>query len=147
MIKKICLFAIFILSLLEVDAQITAFDFNGITTVVTTANATTTIANTTPSVISRGAGVTATSLSNAFAGSGWDATSLAAAITGNDYFEFTIATSTNFNVSLSVIVPSPLSWPVYKASSEEASIENIHFVISLYFFNEFISFCNISGTI
>ena len=103
MIKKICLFAIFILSLLEIDAQITAFDFNGITTVVTTANATTTIANTTPSVISRGAGVTATSLSNAFAGSGWDATSLAAAITGNDYFEFTIAASTNFNVSLSAL--------------------------------------------
>ena len=104
MLKKLCLSATLILSLfVNVHAQITAFDFNGITTVVATANATTTIANTTMSVVSRGTGVTATSLGNAFAGSGWDATSAALAISGNDYFEFTIAANANYKVSLSAL--------------------------------------------
>jgi hypothetical protein len=104
MIKKLCLSAILILSLfVNVHAQITAFDFNGILTLVTTVNATTTIANTSTSIISRGSGITATSLSNAFAGSGWDATSAALAIAGNDYFEFTIAANSTYKVSLSAL--------------------------------------------
>ncbi len=46
-----------------------------------------------------------------------------------------------FKVSGVVIDPSPLSWPLYKESSEEASIANISFVLSENFLREFISFC------
>jgi len=55
--------------------------------------------------------------------------------------------SKDFKVSRVVIDPSPLSWPLYKASIEVASIENIIFVLSENFLIEFISFYKISGTI
>ena len=109
MIKKICLFAIFILTLLEVDAQITAFDFNTLSAATGSGSvpATTTATNTAIASISRGAGLvvpTGTSfLGNAYPAASWDQTTLAAAITGNDYFEFTIAANANYKVSLSAL--------------------------------------------
>jgi len=49
--------------------------------------------------------------------------------------------------SVTVIVPSLLTGLLYKASKEDASIENIIFVLSENFLRELISFCKISGTI
>ena len=65
-----------------------------------------------------------------------------------DHIAFTFfLTSRDFIVSRVVIDPLPLSWPSYKTLFEEASTENIIFVVSENFLIEFISFCNISGTI
>jgi len=65
-----------------------------------------------------------------------------------DHIAFTFfLTSRDFIVSGVVIDPLPLSWPLYKTSLEDASIENMILVLSENFFNEFMSFCKISGTI
>jgi hypothetical protein len=109
MIKKICLFAIFILSILEVNAQITAFDFNTLSATTGSGSviATTTANNTAIASISRGAGLVVPTgtgfLSNAYPASAWDQPTLAAATTGNDYFEFTIAANSTYKVSLSAM--------------------------------------------
>jgi hypothetical protein len=84
--------------------QIIAWNLNSNTTSVATVAATTTDINLAAgSVLSRGAGVTATTLSGAFAGSNWVATTQAGAETNNTYFQFTITGATGTQVSLSTL--------------------------------------------
>ncbi len=55
------------------------------------------------SSVTRGPGVTATALANAFSGSGWNVTSESDAVTNNKYFQFTVNAASGFQVSLSTL--------------------------------------------
>ena len=63
--------------------------------------ATTVAANMQTGQLSRGAGLTATSLANGFAASGWDVASLEASKTEGTYFEFYVEPSAGFLLNLS----------------------------------------------
>ena len=85
------------------SSQILAWDFNGAAGNETSLASTTTNANLASSSVTRGSGVVATALANAFSANSWDNASLAVAITNNDYFQFTVTVNTGFTVSLSTL--------------------------------------------
>lgn len=95
--------ALFSLTLLVGNAQIVAWEFNGNAGNEATVNATTNNANLNTVVISRGAGVFASNLSNAYSSNGWASNSLANAITANDYYQFAISANAGYDVSLSTL--------------------------------------------
>jgi hypothetical protein len=66
-------------------------------------NATTTAANMQTGALSRGSGLTPTSLANGFAASGWNETSLENAKTDEDYFQFFISPASGYKLSLSSV--------------------------------------------
>ncbi|HMH23903.1 MAG TPA: choice-of-anchor J domain-containing protein [Puia sp.] len=102
-IKLLCPFLLLILAFLLPDSgqgQILSWDLNSVTTAVPFVNAVGD-AHLNTSSLTRGSGVTATSLSGAFSGSGWDVSSEALAISGNKYFQFTVNALSGFQVSLS----------------------------------------------
>ena len=86
------------------NAQILTFDFAGLAGNEATANSNTNNTNLTPSTISRGAGLTASTNADRFNATNWATTSIANAVTGNDYMEFTITPNSGFQFSVSSIV-------------------------------------------
>lgn len=88
----------------KVSGQIVAWNNNSLSGVTAgNINATTNDANLNTSVLSRGSGVTATSLSGGYSSSNWVDANEAAAITNNRYYQCTISPNTNFTVSLSTL--------------------------------------------
>ena len=88
----------------EANAQIVAWNNNSLSGVTAgSINATTNDANLNTSVLSRGSGITATSLSGGYSSSNWIDANEANAITNNRYYQCTISANTNFKVSLSTL--------------------------------------------
>lgn len=84
--------------------QIVAWELNGASGNEATFNATTLAANLNTSTLSRGAGLNASTLGNAFACSGFTASGTESnAISNNDYIEFLISAQTGYQVSLSTL--------------------------------------------
>jgi len=90
---------------LKTSAQLLAWDFQG-ATANGSVNATTNSANLNTSSVSRGAGISFSSLADAYSSSGFEGTTLADAITKNEYLEFSISPKTNYKVSLSSLESS-----------------------------------------
>lgn len=85
-----------------ISNPILAWDFAGQTTTpATTVNATTVDVNLNSSTVSRGAGLVASGLTDAYSSSDFAATSFATAVTANDYYQFTISAKPGYQVSLS----------------------------------------------
>src|SRR5258706_7656311 len=98
-----CLLLAIVLGLINMKtaAQIVAWNNNSLSGITAgSINATTNNANLSPSVLSRGAGITATSLTGGYASSGWNVADQTAAIAGNKYYQCTISANANFKVSL-----------------------------------------------
>jgi autotransporter-associated beta strand protein len=88
-----------------VFGQIAAWDLTGAAGNETTFNSTTTNSNLNTSVLSRGSGITATSLADGYSSNGFSttATTLANAVTANNYYQFTINAKSGYKVSLSTL--------------------------------------------
>lgn len=100
-VLMICLFAVFISTS---NAQIAAWEFNGNAGNEVTVAATTLNANLAATSVSRGAGLTAASLSNAFSSTNFTVGgTFAEAVTNNTYLQFTIAAAATYKVSLSTL--------------------------------------------
>lgn len=80
-----------------------AWEFNGVTTALTTYDATTQDSNISTSTISRGAGLVAASLNNAFSSNNYSGSTKANAITNNHYQQVVISPVSGKKVSLSTI--------------------------------------------
>ena len=100
--KKLYMLFIALFPLL-VGAQVLSWNFTGAAGNEPSIAVTTKDANIASSAVTRGAGVTASALANAFSGSGWNVTSLALAQSGNKYYQFTVNASAGFTVSLSAL--------------------------------------------
>ncbi|MBC7695202.1 MAG: Ig-like domain-containing protein, partial [Burkholderiales bacterium] len=88
----------------SVQAQILAWEFNTNTGSEVTVNAGTNNANLNTAVISRGAGITATGLTNAYSSTGFTVSgTLADAKTNNKYLQFTVNSKSGYKVSLSTL--------------------------------------------
>ncbi|HTL09965.1 MAG TPA: lamin tail domain-containing protein, partial [Chitinophagaceae bacterium] len=98
--KKFYLLLIALLPLMA-WAQLLTWNLNGAAGNEATISASTHNANISNSALSRGAGVTASSLANAFSGSGWNVASAALAISGAKYYQFTVQPGTGYLVSIS----------------------------------------------
>ena len=85
------------------NAQILTFDFVGLAGSEATANSNANDPNISASVISRGAGLTASGNGNRFNATSWALGSIANAVTGNDYMEFTITPNPGCNFTISSI--------------------------------------------
>lgn len=96
--KKLYLLFIALLPLLA-GAQILAWNFNGAAGNEASIAVTTKDANLSTSSITRGSGVTASALANAFSSSNWNAASQAA----DKYYQFTVNAASGFQVSLSTL--------------------------------------------
>ncbi len=104
--KKLYLLLVFLFAgfITTIQAQIAAWEFNGNAGNEATVNATTLIANLLPTVVSRGAGITASTLGNAFSSDNFTASgTFTDAVTNNEYIEFTIAANSTYQVSLSTL--------------------------------------------
>ena len=101
--KTILLFLFICLSTGMVSSQILTFEFAGLAGNEATANSNFNDANIGGSVISRGAGLTASNNANRFNATNWALTSIANAVTGNDYMEFTITPNGGCDFSISSI--------------------------------------------
>ncbi len=84
-------------------SQILTFDFAGIGGNEASVNSNFNNANLNASVITRGAGLTASTNGDRFNATNWAITSIANAVAGNDYMEFTIAPLTGFQFTISSI--------------------------------------------
>ena len=85
------------------QSQVLAWNLNGALGNEASIAASTKDANLNSSSLTRGAGVTATALANAFSGSGWNVATETDAVNGNKYFQFTITASPTYKVSLSTL--------------------------------------------
>jgi len=86
------------------NAQIAAWNNNGLSGVTAgSLNATTNNANLNTSVLSRGSGIVASSLTGGYASNTWTDASQALAITNNRYYQAVISAATNYKVSLSTL--------------------------------------------
>lgn len=86
------------------NAQILTFDFVGLAGSEATANSNANDPNISASVISRGAGLTASANGGRFNATNWSTGgSIASAVSGNDYMEFTITPNVGCNFSISSI--------------------------------------------
>ena len=83
--------------------QILTWNFTGATGSETTVTSTTKDVNLNASTLSRGSGVVATALANAFSSSTWNVTTEALAISGNRYLQFTVSAASGYQVSLSTL--------------------------------------------
>ncbi len=93
--------------------QIAAWNNNSLSGVTAgSINATTNDGNLNTSVLSRGSGITATSLGGGYASSGWNVSTEALAVSGNKYYQATINAASGFQVSLST-----LDWKVRNTST------------------------------
>lgn len=89
---------------LESTGQIVAWNNNTLSGITAgSINATTNDANLNTSVLSRGSGITPTSLSGGYASSNWVDVNEAGAITNNRYYQCIIAANSSFKVSLSTL--------------------------------------------
>ncbi len=86
-----------------VRAQVAAWELDGNAGNEVTVAATTTASNVTVGPLSRGSGINATSLNNAFAANGFDATTMATAVSLNEFFQFSIAPQAGHQASLSTL--------------------------------------------
>lgn len=102
--KLVLIFTLSVLLLSVAWAQIVAWEFDGNAGTEVTVNATTNNANLNTSVISRGAGLTTSSLGNAFSATNYSANGTKAdAISNNKYFQFSISAKSGYKVSLSTL--------------------------------------------
>ena len=85
------------------QAQIVAWECNGLNGNEATVNATTLNANLNTSTLSRGSGINGSSLADAFSATAWDNATLAGAITNSEYLQFTIGAQAGYQVSLSTL--------------------------------------------
>lgn len=90
-------FILFVITPGLTTAQILTFDFVGLAGNEATANSNSNDPNISTSVISRGAGLTASGNGNRFNATSWALGSIANAVTGNDYMEFTITPNPGCN--------------------------------------------------
>ena len=106
-VKKLSFFvlaAFFVLMIsVSINAQIIAFETNGLAGNEATINSTTTAANLNVSTLSRGAGANPTALANSFNSTSFDSADIAGAIAANDYLQFTVSPQSGFRVSLSTL--------------------------------------------
>ncbi len=96
-------FILFVITPGLTTAQILTFDFVGLAGNEATANSNSNDPNISTSVISRGAGLTASGNGNRFNATSWALGSIANAVTGNDYMEFTITPNPGCNFTISSI--------------------------------------------
>ncbi|MBX2933818.1 MAG: hypothetical protein KF825_06210, partial [Ferruginibacter sp.] len=104
--KKLYLLLVFLFAgfITTIQAQIAAWEFNGNAGNEATVTATTLNANLLATVVSRGAGITASTLGNAFSSDNFTASgTFTDAVTNNKYIEFTIAANSTYQVSLSTL--------------------------------------------
>jgi len=85
------------------QSQILAWNLNGAAGNESSIAATTKDVNLNISSVTRGSGITATALANAFSGSGWNVATETDAVNGNKYFQFTVSALSNYKVSLSTL--------------------------------------------
>jgi hypothetical protein len=83
--------------------QILTWNFNGAAGNETTVTSTTKDVNLNAGTLSRGSGVVATALANAFSSSTWNVATEALAISGNRYLQFTVSAASGYQVSLSTL--------------------------------------------
>lgn len=96
--------AFFLFSLTSAKAQILAWEFNGAAGNETTIASTTTDANLNSSSVSRGAGINASSLGNAFSSTDFTVSgTFTDAVNNNDYMQFTVNAKSGYKVSLSTL--------------------------------------------
>ena len=102
--KKLFLLLALVATLGLLSAQILAWEFNTLAGNEVSVDATTNDANLATSVITRGAGLNASALGNAYSATNYTASGTKAdAITNNKYFEFSIAPNTGYEASLSTL--------------------------------------------
>lgn len=85
------------------NGQILTFEFSSLAGNEATANSNYNDANLTSSIISRGAGLTASTNGGRFNATNWALTSIANAVSGNNYMEFTITPDAGYQFSVSSI--------------------------------------------
>lgn len=104
-VKSIALTAFCLLTFtLGANAQILAWEFNGAAGNETTIAATTLDANLNSSSVSRGSGVNASGLTNAFASTDYTVSgTFANAVTNNEYQQFSVNAKSGYKVSLSTL--------------------------------------------
>jgi len=104
-VKSIALAAFCLLTFtLGANAQILAWEFNGAAGNETTIAATTLDANLNSSSVSRGSGVNASGLTNAFASTDYTVSgTFANAVTNNEYQQFSVNAKSGYKVSLSTL--------------------------------------------
>lgn len=100
--KKLYMLCMALLPVL-VWGQVLSWNFNGAAGSEASIAVTTKDANLTTSAVTRGAGVAAAALANAFSSSGWNVATQALAISGNKYFQFTVNAASGYQVSLSTL--------------------------------------------
>ncbi len=84
--------------------QILTFEFSALAGNEVSANSNSNDANINSSIITRGAGLTASSNVGRFNATSWATTSIANAVSGNDYMEFTISPNLGYQFNVSSIV-------------------------------------------
>jgi hypothetical protein len=101
--KKIFFFLLLYVMMNRTRGQVIAWDFNGATGDETVIAPTTADPHLTVSAISRGAGVNAAALTNAYSANSWGAVNLTDAIAANEYFQFSLQVNANYQVSLATL--------------------------------------------
>ena len=106
----------------------------------------------TPSLITRGVGINASANGDSFCGTGWNAASLENAISSNDYFEFSIAASagyaltiTNWNALFYRTATSASNW-VLRSSADSFAANLDAYTINNTTQNELDGVLNLTGS-
>jgi hypothetical protein len=99
-LKSILLAALFFLNFSNSNAQILAWETNGNAGNETSVNATTQNSNLQTSTLTRGSGISAAALANAFSSTNW---TTAASRDDNDYYQFIVQANSGYSVSLSTL--------------------------------------------
>ena len=100
--KKLYMLFMALLPLLA-GAQLLSWNLNGAAGNEAAITVTAKDANLSSSTLTRGAGVTAAALANAFSATGWNVASKDLAISGNKYFQFTVNAANGYQASLSTL--------------------------------------------
>ncbi len=100
--KKLYMLFMGLLPLLA-GAQVLSWNLNTAAGSEASIPVTTKDANISSSSLTRGAGVTASALANAFSASGWNVASKDLAIAGNKYFQFTVNAASGYQASLAAL--------------------------------------------
>ncbi|MEO6613506.1 MAG: T9SS type A sorting domain-containing protein [Chitinophagaceae bacterium] len=101
--KKICFFLLFCLMMNRICAQVIAWDFIGAIGDETAVAPTTVDPHLTASSISRGTGINAAALANAYSANSWGAVNLPDAIVANEYFQFSVQVNTGYQAFLATL--------------------------------------------
>jgi|GEM_PF-2141583 len=101
--KRIFFFLLICFAMNRSCGQVIAWDFIGINGDEVSIAPTTTDPRLTVSPITRGAGINASVLANAYSAGNWGAINLPAAIAADEYFQFSLQVNTGYQVSLSLL--------------------------------------------